>query len=73
MIQAFLPGMLSKGGGSIINMASVASSVRGLSSRCVYGTTNTAVWATVLAGELDAASSTIAERCAPHFIDDASS
>jgi 2-keto-3-deoxy-L-fuconate dehydrogenase len=43
MIQAFLPGMLAKGGGSIINMASVASSVRGLVSRCVYGTTKAAV------------------------------
>jgi 2-keto-3-deoxy-L-fuconate dehydrogenase len=43
MIQAFLPGMIAKGGGSIINMASVASSVRGLPSRCVYGTTKAAV------------------------------
>jgi len=43
MIQAFLPGMLTKGGGSIINMASVASSVKGLPSRCVYGTTKAAV------------------------------
>ena len=43
MIQAFLPGMLAKGSGSIINMASVASSVRGLPSRCVYGTTKAAV------------------------------
>jgi 2-keto-3-deoxy-L-fuconate dehydrogenase len=43
MIQAFLPGMISKGGGSIINMASVASSVRGIVNRCVYGTTKAAV------------------------------
>ena len=43
MIQAFLPGMIAKGGGSIINMASVASSVRGIVSRCVYGTTKAAV------------------------------
>ena len=43
MIQAFLPGMMAKGGGSIINMASVASSVRGIVSRCVYGTTKAAV------------------------------
>jgi 2-keto-3-deoxy-L-fuconate dehydrogenase len=35
--------MIAKGGGSIINMASVASSVRGLASRCVYGTTKAAV------------------------------
>ena len=43
MIRAFLPGMIEHGGGSIINMASVASSIRGLPSRCVYGTTKAAV------------------------------
>lgn len=43
MIQAFLPGMITRGGGSIINMASVASSVKGLPSRCIYGTTKAAV------------------------------
>jgi 2-keto-3-deoxy-L-fuconate dehydrogenase len=43
MIQTFLPGMIAKGGGSIINMASVASSVRGIVNRCVYGTTKAAV------------------------------
>jgi 2-keto-3-deoxy-L-fuconate dehydrogenase len=43
MIQAFLPGMIAKGEGSIINMASVASSVRGIVNRCVYGTTKAAV------------------------------
>ena len=36
-IQAVLPGMLAQGGGSIINMASVCSSVRGLPNRFVYG------------------------------------
>ncbi|MGH8668314.1 MAG: SDR family oxidoreductase [Burkholderiales bacterium] len=41
--RAFLPGMLEKGGGSIINMASVASSIRGLPNRFVYGTTKAAV------------------------------
>ena len=41
--QAFVPGMLALGGGSIINMASVASSVRGLASRCVYGVSKAAV------------------------------
>src|SRR5689334_3498606 len=35
--KAFLPGMLRKGRGSIINMASVASSIRGLPNRFVYG------------------------------------
>lgn len=43
MIDAFLPGMLENGGGSIINMASVVSSITGAVSRCVYGTTKGAV------------------------------
>ena len=42
-IQAVLPGMLAAGAGSIINMASVCSSIKGLPSRCVYGTTKAAV------------------------------
>ncbi|HXJ08416.1 MAG TPA: SDR family oxidoreductase [Burkholderiales bacterium] len=41
--KAFLPGMLKKGRGSIINMASVASSIRGLPSRFVYGASKAAV------------------------------
>ena len=43
MIRAFLPAMLETGGGSIVNMASVASSVRGLPNRFIYGTTKAAV------------------------------
>ena len=43
MIRAFLPGMIGRGGGSIINMSSVASSIRGLPNRFVYGTTKAAV------------------------------
>jgi NAD(P)-dependent dehydrogenase (short-subunit alcohol dehydrogenase family) len=42
-IQAFLPGMLEKGAGSIINMSSAASSVKGAALRFVYGTTKAAV------------------------------
>lgn len=42
-LQAFLPGMLLKGGGSIINMASLASSVKGVANRCAYGTSKAAV------------------------------
>lgn len=42
-IRAVLPGMLAKGAGSIINMASVASSIKGVPMRCVYGTTKAAV------------------------------
>jgi NAD(P)-dependent dehydrogenase (short-subunit alcohol dehydrogenase family) len=41
--RAFLPGMLKKGGGSIINMSSIASSVRGLPNRFVYGASKAAV------------------------------
>jgi 2-keto-3-deoxy-L-fuconate dehydrogenase len=43
MIRAFLPAMLDAAGGSIINMASVASSLRGLPNRCVYGASKAAV------------------------------
>ncbi len=42
-IRAFLPGMLAKGGGSIINISSIASSVNGLPNRYVYGTSKAAV------------------------------
>ena len=43
MTQAFLPAMVAKGGGSIVNMSSVASSVKGVINRFVYGTTKAAV------------------------------
>jgi len=42
-IRAFLPGMLEKQGGSIINMSSAASSIKGVPNRFVYGTTKAAV------------------------------
>jgi len=42
-IQGFLPGMLKKGKGSIVNVASGASSVRGIPNRYVYGATKAAV------------------------------
>ncbi len=42
-IRAFLPAMLDAGGGSIINMASVASSIKGIAQRCVYGASKAAV------------------------------
>jgi len=41
--RAFLPAMLKQGRGSIINMSSVASSVKGLPKRFVYGATKAAV------------------------------
>jgi 2-keto-3-deoxy-L-fuconate dehydrogenase len=42
-IKAFLPGMLKKGGGSIVTMSSGASSVKALPNRYVYGATKAAV------------------------------
>jgi 2-keto-3-deoxy-L-fuconate dehydrogenase len=42
-IQSFLPGMLKKGKGSIVNIASGASSIRGIPNRYVYGATKAAV------------------------------
>lgn len=41
--RAFLPGMLAKGRGSIINMSSVASSLHGIPNRLVYGASKAAV------------------------------
>ena len=43
MIRAFLPAMLEAGGGNIINMSSIASSVMGLPNRFVYGASKAAV------------------------------
>ena len=42
-IKAFVPGMLAQGGGSIINLASVAGSIKGAPNRFVYGSTKAAV------------------------------
>lgn len=43
MIRAFLPGMIENGGGSIINMSSALSSIKGGTNRCIYGATKAAV------------------------------
>jgi 2-keto-3-deoxy-L-fuconate dehydrogenase len=43
LIKAFLPGMLEKGAGSIINVASVAGSLKGIPNRCIYGASKAAV------------------------------
>src|SRR6266404_4302331 len=43
MMKAFLPGMLEKGSGSIINMSSVVSSVKGAPNRFAYGASKAAV------------------------------
>lgn len=42
-IRAVLPGMLERGDGAIINMSSVASSMKGVPNRFAYGTTKAAV------------------------------
>ncbi|MEX0954063.1 MAG: SDR family oxidoreductase [Rhizobiaceae bacterium] len=42
-IRAVLPAMLDRGGGAIINMSSVASSIKGVPNRFIYGTTKAAV------------------------------
>ena len=43
LCKAVLPGMLVRGGGSIVNMASVASSVKGVANRFAYGASKAAV------------------------------
>ena len=43
MTRAFLPGMLDKGAGAIVNMSSIASSVKGIPNRYAYGASKAAV------------------------------
>ncbi|SEB81377.1 2-keto-3-deoxy-L-fuconate dehydrogenase [Pseudomonas mohnii] len=43
MIRTFLPGMLARGGGSIINMSSVVSSIKGVPNRFAYAASKAAV------------------------------
>ncbi len=43
MVRAFLPAMLDRGGGAIVNMSSIASSVKGIPNRFAYTTTKAAV------------------------------
>ncbi|AXK41112.1 SDR family oxidoreductase [Erythrobacter aureus] len=43
IVRTLLPGMIAKGGGSIINMSSVASSILGVPGRFVYGASKAAV------------------------------
>ena len=43
LCKAVLPGMIAQGKGNIINMASVASSVKGVPNRCAYGASKAAV------------------------------
>jgi 2-keto-3-deoxy-L-fuconate dehydrogenase len=43
MMRAFLPAMIAAGGGSIINVASVSGSIKGIPNRCIYGASKAAV------------------------------
>ncbi|WP_119420872.1 SDR family oxidoreductase [Desertibaculum subflavum] len=43
VIRAFLPAMLDKGAGSIVNIASIASSLKGVPNRAIYGATKASV------------------------------
>ncbi|KRA00764.1 MAG: SDR family oxidoreductase [Achromobacter sp.] len=43
LIRSCLPAMLARGSGSIVNMASVAGSIKGAPNRCAYGATKAAV------------------------------
>lgn len=43
VIRSFLPNMLKAGGGSIINVASVAGSIKGIANRFVYGASKAAI------------------------------
>jgi 2-keto-3-deoxy-L-fuconate dehydrogenase len=42
-IRSVLPRMLERGAGTIVNVASIASSIKGIENRCVYGATKAAV------------------------------
>jgi 2-keto-3-deoxy-L-fuconate dehydrogenase len=42
-IRSVLPRMIDRGGGAIVNISSIASSIKGIPSRCVYGASKAAV------------------------------
>lgn len=60
-IRAILPGMIERGGGSIVNIASVASSLKGFPNRAAYGATKAAVIGLTKAVAVDHVS--LAVRC----------
>jgi 2-keto-3-deoxy-L-fuconate dehydrogenase len=57
MMRAVLPGMLERGRGSVVNMSSVASSVKGVPNRLAYGASKAAVIGLTKAAAADYASS----------------
>jgi 2-keto-3-deoxy-L-fuconate dehydrogenase len=52
-MAAFIPGMLARGGGSIVNIASGASTIKGAANRYVYGATKAAVMGLTKAVAID--------------------
>ena len=69
-IQAVLPGMVARGGGAIVNIASVASTVMGVPNRCLYGTSKAAVIGLTKAVARDVVAQNITCNCiAPGTVD----
>ncbi|WP_027283800.1 SDR family oxidoreductase [Rubritepida flocculans] len=69
-IRAVLPGMLARRSGSIINMASAASSIKGAPNRFVYGATKAAVIGLTRAVAADAVAAGVRCNClAPGTVD----
>lgn len=63
MCKQFIPKMRKQGSGSVINMASVASSIKGVENRCVYGATKAAVIGLTKAMAADFVSEKIRFNC----------